>query len=273
MRIVFCGDVVGKPGRKVIEEWIPRLRQEYSLDFVVVNGENAAHGFGLTTKICEDFWDLGVDIITTGNHCWDQKEIIPFIQNNPRLLRPINFPVGTPGKGWGIFTNKAGKTLAVGQAMGRLFMEALDDPFSAMLGFINQCRLGDNVSAAIVDFHAEASSEKTALANFLDGKISLLAGTHTHIPTADARILSGGTGFISDVGMCGDYDSVIGMRKEAAISKFLRKVPNEKLEPADGEGTLCAVFLETDDNTGLATQIRPLRLGGVIGEKNLRSLA
>lgn len=264
---MFCGDVVGRPGRKVIEEWIPKLKQDYVLDFIVVNGENAAHGFGLTTKICEDFWNLGVDVITTGNHCWDQKEIIPFIQTNPRLLRPVNFPVGTPGKGWGIFTSASGHKIAVGQAMGRLFMEALDDPFSAMLGFINQCRLGDNVNAVILDFHAEASSEKTAMANFLDGKISLLAGTHTHVPTADARILPNGTAFISDVGMCGDYDSVIGMRKEAAIGKFLRKVPNERLEPAEGEGTLCAVIVEIEDKTGLATKIKQLKLGGVIGEQ------
>ena len=266
MRVLFCGDVVGRAGRTVIKENLPRLRDRLDLDFVVVNGENAAHGFGITPKICQQFYDAGADVITTGNHVWDRREIIDYIDGDPRLLRPMNYPAGTPGRGVGVFDAPGGRRIVVIHPMGRLYMDPLDDPFKAVEAALADHRLGDTVHCILVDVHAETTSEKAAMGQFLDGRVSMVTGTHTHVPTADTRILPGGTAYQTDLGMCGDYDSVIGMKKEAAIGRFLEEDSPGRLEPATGEATLCAVFLETDDETGLARRVAPLRTGGDLAE-------
>ena len=260
MRILLCGDIVGRSGRSVVIEHLPRLRRDLALDFVVANGENAAHGFGITGTICAELYAAGVDVITTGNHVWDKREIIPYIDGDPRLLRPINFPPGTPGKGHGVFALGDGRRLLVVNAMGRLFMDAIDDPFAGIERLLAQQPLGA-VDATLVDFHGEATSEKMSMGHFCDGRVSAVIGTHSHVPTADAQILPKGTAYMTDAGMCGDYDSVIGMQKESAVARFVRKMPGERLQVAEGEGTLCAAFVETDDATGLARRIAPLRLG------------
>ncbi|HXP98346.1 MAG TPA: TIGR00282 family metallophosphoesterase [Telmatospirillum sp.] len=262
MRLLFCGDVLGRSGRDAIAEHVPVLRQRLNLDFVVANGENAAHGFGITPKICEEFFACGIDVITLGNHTWDQREIIPYLDSESRVLRPRNYPQGTPGRGAGVFSAPRGKKVLVIQVMGRLFMDPLDDPFAAVEGELARQRLGTTVHAVIVDVHCEASSEKMALGHYVDGRVSMVVGSHSHIPTADAQVFPKGTAYQTDAGMCGDYDSVIGMKKEAATSRLVRKLPGERLSPAEGPGTLCAVFVETDDATGLAKRIEPVRVGG-----------
>ncbi len=266
MRILFCGDIVGRPGRDVVLAHLPDLRERLALDFVIANGENAASGFGITEKICQQLFAGGIDVITGGNHSWDQREVMAYISGEPRLLRPQNFPAGTPGRGSGVFETRRGKKVLVVNVMGQLFMEDLDDPFACLTGLLAQHRLGATVDAAVVDFHAEATSEKMAASHFVDGKVSLLVGTHTHVPTADSMILPGGTAYQSDAGMCGDYDSVIGMDKRVPIERFVKKVRGERLSVAGGEGTLCAVFVETNDASGLAERILPLRLGGRLTE-------
>lgn len=262
MKLLFCGDVLGRSGRDAVVEHVPTLRRTLGLDFVVVNGENAAHGFGITPKICEEFFAAGVDVVTLGNHSWDQREIIPFMDGDSRVLRPRNYPPGTPGRGAGIYPAPLGRKVLVVQVMGRLFMDALDDPFAAVEAEMARQRLGVTVHAVIVDVHGEASSEKMALGHFLDGRTSLVVGSHSHIPTADAQILPKGTAYQTDAGMCGDYDSVIGMKKDAAIFRLVRKIPGERLSPAEGPATFCGVFAETDDATGLARRVEPIRIGG-----------
>ena len=262
MRLLFCGDVVGRSGREVVVAQLPRLRRELALDFVVVNGENAAGGFGITEKICAELYQAGADVVTTGNHVWDQKETIGTINRDPRLLRPLNYPQGTPGRGAGVFPATRGRKVMVLNPMGRLFMDPLDDPFACVERELASQRLGATVDAIIVDVHAEATSEKMAMGHLLDGRVSLVVGTHTHVPTADSQVLPGGTAYQTDAGMCGDYDSVIGMEKAVPIARFTRKLPTERLAAASGPATLCAVFVETDDKTGLARQISPLRTGG-----------
>ncbi|HVI50063.1 MAG TPA: TIGR00282 family metallophosphoesterase [Candidatus Sulfotelmatobacter sp.] len=266
MRLLFCGDVLGRSGRDAVVEQVPLLRNSLSLDFVVVNGENAAHGFGITPKICEDFFAAGVDVVTLGNHSWDQREIIPYLDAEPRVLRPRNYPQGTPGKGVGVFPATRGRKVMVVQVMGRLFMDPLDCPFSVLEQELSRHPLGGMVQAAIVDVHAEATSEKMSLGHYADGRASLVVGSHSHIPTADAQILPRGTAYQTDAGMCGDYDSVIGMKKEAAMARFIRKVPGDRLSPAEGTATFCAVFVETDDLTGLAKRVEPVRLGGRLAQ-------
>ncbi len=261
MRLLLCGDIVGRAGRSAVIEQMPRLRRELRLDFVVANGENAAHGFGITDTICAELYAAGVDVITTGNHVWDKREIISYIDGDPRLLRPINFPARTPGKGHGVFSLADGRKLLVVNAMARLFMDAIDDPFGGVDQLLAVHPLG-TVDAILVDFHGEATSEKMSMGHFCDGRVSAVIGTHSHVPTADAQILPNGTAYQTDAGMCGDYDSVIGMQKEAAVLRFVRKMPGERLQVAEGEATLCAAFVETDDATGLARRIAPLRLGG-----------
>ncbi len=264
MRILFLGDLVGRAGRTAAIEMLPRLRRELSLDFVVVNGENAAGGFGITEQICNQLYAAGADVVTTGNHVWDQKETVTFIARHPRLLRPENFPMGAPGQGHGIFEASGGRRVLVMNLMGRLFMDALDDPFAVALERLAAYRLGENVDVILVDFHAEATSEKEAFGHFLDGRVSLVVGTHTHVPTADARVLPGGTAYMSDAGMCGDYDSVIGMEKAVPIARFTTKLPTERMVPANGPATVCGLFVETDDHTGLALRADALREGGVL---------
>ncbi|WP_420346920.1 TIGR00282 family metallophosphoesterase [Pelagibius sp.] len=266
MRLLFCGDIVGRPGRDVVLARLPGLRRQLKLDFVIANGENAASGFGITEKICRQLFEAGVDVISGGNHSWDQREVMAYIGGEPRLLRPHNYPGGTPGRGVGVFTTERGKKVLVINVMGQLFMEDLNDPFACIAGLLAQYRLGASVDAAVVDFHAEATSEKMAAGHFVDGKVSLFVGTHTHVPTADSMILPGGTAYQSDAGMCGDYDSVIGMDKKAPIERFVKKVRGDRLTVAGGEGTLCGVLVETDETSGLAARVAPLRLGGRLGE-------
>ncbi len=262
MRILFCGDIVGRPGRSVVVDALLRLRRELALDFVIANGENAAGGFGITRKICSELLEAGIDVITGGNHSWDQREALAFIAEEPRLLRPQNYPAGTPGRGAAVFETAVGQKILVLNVMGQLFMEDLDDPFACIERELAKHRLGATVAAIVLDFHAEATSEKMAAGHFVDGRVSLCVGSHTHVPTADAMVLPGGTAYQTDAGMCGDYDSVIGMDKAEPLARFTRKVRSERLVPAAGEATLCAVFVETDDRTGLAKSIAPLRLGG-----------
>lgn len=262
MRILYCGDVVGRAGREVLIDQLPKLRQKHRLDAIVVNGENAAGGFGLTVAICEDFFQAGADLITTGNHVFDQRELIGHLDKEPRLVRPLNMAPGTPGRGIVDVQLADGRRLLVIQLMGQLFMGSFDDPFRALEAALSKFVLGSSVQAILVDIHAEATSEKMAVGHAADGRASLVAGTHTHVPTADAQILSGGTAYITDVGMTGDYDSVIGMDKQAALKRFRSDLPGPRLTPALGEATLCAVLVETDDRTGLARSIEPLRCEG-----------
>jgi metallophosphoesterase (TIGR00282 family) len=262
MRLLFLGDVVGRSGRDAVQAAVPRLRAEYGIDFCVVNAENAAAGFGITDKIARGFYEIGVDAITLGNHVWDQREIMGTIDGDPRMVRPANFPVGTPGRGTRVFEVGSGKHVVVINVMTRLFMDPLDDPFAALDRELAGRSLGGQIAAILVDVHGEATSEKMALGHYLDGRVSLVVGTHSHVPTADCQILPKGTGYQSDAGMCGDYDSVIGMQKEAAIHRFVRKTPGDRLLPADGEATVCGTYVEIDDLTGLATRIAPVRLGG-----------
>jgi 2',3'-cyclic-nucleotide 2'-phosphodiesterase len=262
MRILFIGDIVGRSGRTIVNERLPALVRDWKLDLVVANGENSAGGFGITEAIYRELLDAGVDAVTLGNHAWDQKEALVFIERAPRLVRPINYPAGTPGRGAAVVEAKSGARVLVVNAMGRIFMEPLDDPFAAVDHELNACPLRQGADAIIVDFHGEATSEKQAMGYFCDGRASLVVGTHTHVPTADLRILAGGTAFMSDVGMTGDFDSVIGMAKDEPLQRFLRRVSTSRFEPASGPATLCAVAVETDPETGLATRVGPVRLGG-----------
>src|SRR5215207_1948148 len=266
MRILFVGDVVGRSGRNIVKERLPRLVADWKLDCVVVNGENAAGGFGITEPIYQDMLDAGADAITLGNHAWDQREALVFIERAPRLIRPINYPPGTPGRGSAMIDAKNGARVLVINAMGRIFMEPLDDPFAAIERELAACPLKSGADAIIIDMHCEATSEKQAMGFLADGRASLVIGTHTHAPTADHRILPCGTAFMSDVGMTGDYQSVIGMDKDEPLGRFLRRIPQSKFEPATGPATLSALAVETDDATGLATKVGPVRLGGVLEE-------
>ena len=261
MRILFCGDVMGRPGRDAVKRHVPALRRDLALDLVVVNAENAAAGRGLTERLCGEFYDCGVDILTTGNHVWDQREIIPYLERDPCVLRPANFPPGTPGAGWRLHRFTDGRSALVVNLMGRLFMDALDDPFARLEAILAEHPLGGG-AAILVDFHAEASSEKMALGHFADGRVSAVFGTHWHVPSADAQILPGGSAYQTDAGMCGDYDSVIGIEKGPAVKRFVSKMPGERPQVADGEGTLCGILLEADDASGLARRVEPVRLGG-----------
>jgi 2',3'-cyclic-nucleotide 2'-phosphodiesterase len=267
MKLLFCGDIVGRAGRAAVTEMLPRLRRDLELDFIVVNGENAAGGFGITETICQQLYAAGVDVITTGNHVWDQKGTTEFIQRHPRLLRPDNYPPGTPGNGYGLFEARGGQRVMVMNVMGRLFMEPLDDPFAAVTERLAGFRLGETAEAILIDVHAEATSEKQALGHYLDGRVSAVVGSHTHVPTSDARVLPGGTAFITDAGMCGDYESVIGVAKAVPIARFTRKLPTDRMAPADGPATLCGLLVETDDATGLARRALPVRLGGVLSQE------
>ena len=264
MRILFIGDVVGRSGRAVVNERLPGLVKDWKLDLVVVNGENAAGGFGITEVIYNELIDAGADAVTLGNHSWDQREALVFIERAPRLIRPVNYPKGTPGRGAALVNTKNGKRALVINAMGRIFMDAMDDPFAAVERELAACALKSGADAIVLDMHCEATSEKQSMGYFVDGRVSLVVGTHTHCPTADHRIMPGRTAFVSDVGMTGDFESVIGMNKDEPLNRFLRKIPGSKFEPASGPATLCGLAVETDDSTGLATRVGPVRLGGVL---------
>lgn len=260
MRILFIGDIVGKSGRDVVMRYVPLLRKKYDLDVVIANAENAAHGFGLTPKLLAQLKQAGIDIFTMGNHTFDKKDILEVIDTDETIVRPSNYPDHTPGHSLVIYTTKDSKKIAVIQFIGTIFMRNTLSPFDALKTFFATHTLGKDYHALVVDIHAEATSEKNGIAYCCDGKASLVAGTHTHIPTADARILPNGVGFITDVGMCGDYDSIIGMTTATAMPRFTEQA-YQQLKPAEGEGTLCAVYVETDDSTGHCTLIRPVRLG------------
>ena len=259
MRFIYIGDIVGKTGRRIVTERTAYLRRELDLDFVIVNGENAAHGFGITAKICESLFDAGADVIVTGNHVWDQREILSFIDSEPRLIRPLNFPEGTPGRGAGVFELSDGRRILIAQAQGRLFMDPLDDPYRGIDAIVSEHPLGARVQAALVDFHAEATSEKQALGFFLDGRVSALVGTHTHVPTGDERLLPAGTAYVTDVGMTGPYESVIGMRTEKVLHRFLHQTPSG-FEVAKRDVRLAAVDIDIDETTGRARGIERLLL-------------
>ncbi|MEM1275072.1 MAG: TIGR00282 family metallophosphoesterase [Pseudomonadota bacterium] len=265
MRLLFLGDLVGRAGRSAVIEALPGLRQDWALDFVVINAENAASGYGLTRSIAEELLSNGADVITLGDHAFDQKEMLKFIESEPRILRPLNFARQAPGRGAGVFEASRGRKVLVAVALGRVFMnKPFDDPFSALDQAIKTH--AGSVDATLVEIHAEATSEKMAMGHWCDGRASLVVGSHTHVPTSDAMILPRGTAYQSDAGMCGDYNSVIGMDKEEPLRRFVVGMGSGRFEPASGEATICGTFVETDDKTGLARRVSPIRLGGRLAE-------
>ena len=267
MRILFLGDMVGKTGRTAVYEQLPQIKKRLATDFVIVNGENAASGFGITRKILNETLDAGADVVTSGNHAFDQKETLGWADSEDRFLRPVNFPKGTVGRGSNLVEAQNGARVLVANIMGRIFMHPeLDDPFAAAETELAACPMGEAADAIVIDFHAEATSESQCFGHFVDGRVSLVVGTHTHIPTADHQVLSGGTAYMTDAGMCGDYDSSIGMDKEEPLHRFLTKLSKGRMEPASGDATVCGVLVVTDDSTGLATGVEPLRIGGRLSE-------
>ena len=263
MKILFLGDVMGRAGRRAITEHLPRLRQDWRLDFVVVNGENASNGMGLSGDHAKLLFDAGADCVTLGDHAFDQKDMLQAIERDPRILRPLNFAKGAPGRGVGMFTDTRGRKVLVAQVLGQVFMKrAFDDPFHAVEQVLKSHPLGGQAQAIILDVHCEATSEKMAMGHFCDGRASLVVGTHTHVPTGDTQILPGGTAFQTDAGMCGDYLSVIGMEKAEPMRRFVTGMPKARFTPANGEATLSGVYVETDDRTGKATTVRMVRQGG-----------
>lgn len=266
MRLLFLGDVVGRTGRDAIAARLPELIQRYAFDFVVVNGENASHGRGLTEPHYNGLREAGADVVTLGDHAFDQRDTLSYIAREPALVRPVNMPEGTPGRGATMIEGRNGHRVLVVNALGRVFMNPIDDPFRAVEAAVAACPLGEQADAVLVDFHTEATSEIQAMGQFLDGRVSLVVGTHTHIPTSDHRILRGGTALMADAGMCGDFDSVIGVDAEEPLNRFLTGVPQNRFTPAEGEATLCGVVVETDPKTGLALRVAPLRIGGVLAQ-------
>jgi len=262
MKILFLGDVIGRSGREAVSKYVPDLKDRLGIEFVIANAENAAAGFGITDKICRELYGYGVDVITTGNHVWDQRAIVGYIDSDPRLLRPNNFPSGTPGRGCNLFTSASGQRVLVINVMGRVFMDAIDCPFASIDEALENYRLGASVDAIVIDSHCEATSEKMAIGQFSDGRVSAVVGSHSHVPTADAQILPEGTAYQTDAGMCGDYDSVIGMVKDEPLRRFTRKMSGGRFSPALGEATLCGILIETEATSGLAVRIDPVRLGG-----------
>jgi len=268
MNILFLGDIVGFTGCEAIKKHLSNIKKEFRIDFVIVNGENAANeGVGITKEITNNLFDYGVDVITTGNHVWDQKETVKHIEHEERLLRPINLPLTSPGKGFGIYNSKNGIRIGVLNLMGNIFMKKCDDVFEAAKKFLVKNTLKKDYDILIVDFHGEITSEKMAMGHFFDGKATLVVGTHTHVPTSDIMILKKGTAYQSDAGMCGDYNSVIGMNKENSLNKFLKK-NSQKHYPATGEATLCGLIIKCDIETGLAKSIKQLIHGGVLQNSN-----
>jgi hypothetical protein len=262
MRILFIGDIVGRAGRAIVLDRLPGLIRDQKLDLVVINGENAAGGFGITEAIYRDLIDAGADAVTLGNHAFDQREALVFIERAPKLIRPLNYPPGTPGRGAAMVEAKNGAHALVVNLMGRVFLDPMDDPFAAIERELSACPLKQAADAIVIDMHAETTSEKQTMGHFCDGRASLVVGTHTHVPTADHQILPNGTAYMTDAGMTGDYDSVIGMVKDEPLQRFLRKLPTGKFEPAVGPATLSGVAVETDDTTGLALKVGPVRIGG-----------
>jgi metallophosphoesterase (TIGR00282 family) len=268
MRFAFFGDVVGRSGREGLAEHLPGLRRRLGLEFVIVNAENAAAGFGITEATARDLFDAGADCLTLGNHAWDQKEALTYIAREPRLIRPLNYPpfAGAPGRGAQMFETASGKRIVVINLLGRIHMDSLDDPFAAVDRELEASPLGAAADALVVDMHAEITSEKMGMGHFCDGRASLVVGTHTHVPTADAQILPGGTAYQTDAGACADYDSVIGNDKEEPLRRFTTRISGGRFKPAEGPATVCGVYVETHDATGLARRIEPIRVGGRLSE-------
>ena len=270
MRTLFLGDVVGRAGRAAIAETLPKLREDWKLDFVVVNGENASSGAGLTGAHAKLLLDAGADVLTLGDHAFDQKDMLSFIDGEPRVIRPLNFAKQAPGRGAGLFKDRRGRKVLVTQVLGQVFMKrAFDDPFSAMDATLRAHPLGGQAQMILVDVHCEATSEKMAMGHFCDGKASLVVGTHTHVPTGDAQILPGGTAYLSDAGMCGDYDSVIGMDKAEPMRRFVTGMSKGRFTPALGAATLSGVLVESDDRTGKASRVKMVRLGGRLEQSGI----
>lgn len=262
MRFLFLGDIIGKTGCQAVYEQLPVLIAKWQLDFVVVNGENASNGFGIRQKTYQGLLGSGVDVVTTGNHAFSCQEALHYAHESDRFLRPANFMKGTPGKGSGIFTAKNGARVLVANLLGSVFMPCkVVDPFETAENILFSCSLMEQVDAIIFDFHAETTSEKQCLGHFLDGRVSVIVGTHTHVPTADAQILEGGSAYLSDAGMCGDYNSSIGMDKEEPLYRFLYKQKRDRYEPAQGPATLCGLAVELSDRTGLAEKVSAVRIG------------
>jgi 2',3'-cyclic-nucleotide 2'-phosphodiesterase len=252
MKILFIGDTVGKAGRTIVHQHLKHLQEEYQVDLTILNCENAAAGFGVTPKIADEFFDWGIDVLTSGNHIWDKKEIIPYLDKNSRILRPANYPSDNPGKGVTLVKTNSGEQVAVLNLQGRVFMPPTDDPFR--VADAELAKLPKEVKVIFVDMHGEATSEKVAMGWYLDGRVSAVVGTHTHIPTADETILPGGTAFLTDVGMAGPFYSVIGVVKEDVIRRFLTSIPSS-FESASQDARLNGVFVEVDSHTGKAKRI------------------
>tara|TARA_R110002096_G_scaffold84375_4_gene194809 strand:- start:3126 stop:3983 length:858 start_codon:yes stop_codon:yes gene_type:complete len=267
MKILFLGDVMGRSGRTAIAERLPGLRTEWGLDFVVVNGENASGGMGLTGAHAKGILDAGADCVTLGDHAFDQRDMLQYIETEPRVIRPLNFAKSAPGKGARLFDATQGRKVLVTQVLGQVFMKRpFDDPFSTVEPILNAYPMGGQARAVIVDMHCEATSEKMAMGHWCDGRASLVVGTHTHVPTADAQILEKGCAYLTDAGMCGDYDSVIGMEKLEPMRRFVTGMPKARFEPATGPATLSGVYVETDDRTGRAIKVSMIRNGGRLQE-------
>ena len=256
MRILFIGDIVGKPGRHAVAQALPQLAQELGADFVIANGENAAGGMGITRETAQEILQAGVHVVTMGNHVWAKKDVYPYLDEEPRIIRPANYPSGVPGRGWAVYTTEKGEPIGVMSICGRVFMDHLENPFLVADSILET--LAPETNVILIDFHAEATSEKTAFACYMDGRVGAVIGTHTHVQTADERILPGGTAYITDVGMTGPGDSVIGVKKDLIISRFLTQMPT-RFEVASGETVLSAVVVDVDSSTGKATGIKRLR--------------
>ena len=269
MKILFLGDILGPSGCKSVNSYLSQIKNKNNIDFVIANGENAADsGVGITEKITKDLFNSGVDVITTGNHVWDQKETIEHIAREKRLLRPENLIMGTPGKGFEIYSTPSGAKIAVLNLMGNIFMKKCEDVFTTTEKIFNKFRLKRDADFIVVDFHGEITSEKMAIGHYLDGKATLVVGTHTHVPTSDFRVLEHGTAYQSDTGMCGDYNSVIGMNKENSLKKFFHNKNAKKHYPSLGEATLSGIIVEGDINTGLAKSAKQFLFGGVLKKTN-----
>lgn len=266
MRILFLGDVMGRAGRTALAGMLPGLRSNWGLDFVVVNGENATAGMGLSADHGRALLAAGADVVTLGDHAFDNRETARLVEEEPRVIRPVNYSKLAPGRGWRVYEAPGGRRVLVMTVLGRVFMrQPFDDPFSAIDPVLKAHPPGRAVQASVVEIHAEATSEKMGIGHWCDGQASLVVGTHTHVPTADAQILKGGTAYQSDAGMCGDYDSIIGMDKLEPMRRFVTGMSKGRFEPAAGEATLCGVFVETDDRTGLAQRVVAVRQGGRLG--------
>ncbi|NNK78225.1 MAG: YmdB family metallophosphoesterase [Litoreibacter sp.] len=267
MRILFLGDVVGRAGRAAVTGNLPALRADWKLDFIIVNGENATGGVGLSSGHAKDLLAAGADCITLGDHAFDQKDMLTFIESEPRILRPLNFAKSAPGKGFRVFDVPGGRKILVAQVLGQVFMKRpYEDPFGKIEQVLKAHPMGGLVNASLVDVHCEATSEKMGMGHWCDGRASVVVGTHTHVPTADTQILPGGTAFQSDAGMCGDYQSVIGMEKAEPMRRFVTGMVKGRFTPAMKEATLSGVYVETDDRTGKATRVEMVRQGGRLAQ-------